>query len=54
MIKYYVGKVSSRFEFFAEIFADRLVPEKIMVVPDRASNILSNAYLLKKIIVPNG
>jgi superfamily II DNA/RNA helicase len=43
-----VGKVSSRFEFFGEIFAYRLVPEKIVVVPGRASNILSNVYLSKK------
>ncbi len=45
----YVGKVSSRFEFFGEIFVYRLVPEKIVVVPGRVSNILSNTYLFKKI-----
>jgi hypothetical protein len=43
----HVGKVRV-FEFFGEIFAYRLVPEKIVVVPDRASNILSNAHLFIK------
>ncbi len=43
-----VSKVSSRFAFFGEIFAYRLVPKKILVVPDRVSNTLSNAYLSKK------
>jgi hypothetical protein len=37
----HVGKVSSGIEFFGEIFVYRLVP-------DRASNVLSNAYLSRK------
>jgi hypothetical protein len=43
-----VGKVSSGFEYFGKIFAHQLVPNKIMIVPDRESNILSNTYLSKK------
>ena len=35
-----VGKVSSRFEYFREIFVIRLVSTKLMTVSDRASNIL--------------
>ncbi len=37
----HVGKVSSGIKFFGEIFVYRLVP-------DRASNVLSNAYLSRK------
>jgi hypothetical protein len=45
-----VGKVSNGFAFFEKIFVHRLVPQKIIVVLDRASNILSNAHLSKEII----
>jgi hypothetical protein len=44
----HVDKVSSRFKFFGEIFAYRLVPENTLIVPGRESNILSSAYLSKK------
>jgi hypothetical protein len=49
----HVDKVSSRFEFFGELFAYRLVLENILVVLGRESNILSNAYLSKNFILPN-
>ncbi len=35
-----VGKMSSRFTYFGKIFAYELMSRKILVVPNRASNIL--------------
>jgi hypothetical protein len=44
-----VGKVSSGFDFFREIFAHRSVSKKIITVSNRATNIPSNACLSKKL-----